>query len=99
MRFIVNYVEITKGFMWLLKKEVPFVWDDFAQHSFDALKKALTFAPPLSPPDYSRDFLLYLVATESTTSTVLVQEDEAVIKHVIFYLSQGLVSLNLGILI
>jgi hypothetical protein len=30
-RFIVNYVEITKGFMHLLKKGVPFVWDDQAQ--------------------------------------------------------------------
>lgn len=27
-RFIVNYAEITKGFMRLLKKGVPFIWDD-----------------------------------------------------------------------
>ena len=37
-RFIANYAEITKGFMRLLRKGVPFVWDDFAQRSFDALK-------------------------------------------------------------
>jgi len=30
-QFIANYVEITKGFMRLLKKGVPFLWDDFAQ--------------------------------------------------------------------
>jgi len=29
-RFIVNYVEIMKGFMPLLKKGVPFVWEDQA---------------------------------------------------------------------
>ena len=29
-RLIVNYVEITKGFMRLLKKGVPFIWDDRA---------------------------------------------------------------------
>lgn len=58
--FIKNYADITKGFMLLLKKGVPFVWDDFAQHS-DTLKKALTYPPILSPPNYSRDFLLYLV--------------------------------------
>ena len=29
-RFITNYAEITKGFMSLLKKEVPFYWDDQA---------------------------------------------------------------------
>ena len=27
-KFIANYAEITKGFMHLLKKEVPFYWDD-----------------------------------------------------------------------
>ena len=86
-RFIVNYAEVTKGFMRLLKKGVPFFWDDFAQRSFDALKKALTYAPILIPPDYSKDFLLYLAAAESTIGMVLVQEDDALAEHVIYYLS------------
>jgi len=30
-RFIPNYVEMTKGFMWLLKKGISFMWDDQAQ--------------------------------------------------------------------
>ena len=50
-RFIANYVEITKGFMRLLKKEVPFYWDERAQRYFEALKKTLSSAPVLSPPD------------------------------------------------
>ena len=49
--FIANYVELTKGFMCLLKKGVTFVWDDQAQHSFDTLKRALTFALVLQPPN------------------------------------------------
>eukprot|EP00253_Pinus_taeda_P005158 PITA_05158 len=65
-RFIANYVKITKWFMRLLQKGVPFVWDDFAQRSFDALKKALVSTLLLSPLDYGRDFLLYLVVVEST---------------------------------
>jgi hypothetical protein len=32
--FITNYAKITKGFMNLLKKDVPFHWDKVAQHSF-----------------------------------------------------------------
>ena len=28
--FIANYAEITKGFMHLVKKDVPFYWDDVA---------------------------------------------------------------------
>jgi hypothetical protein len=43
-RFISNYAEITKGFMHLLKKEVPFYWDDVDQCSFNALKHAFTTA-------------------------------------------------------
>jgi hypothetical protein len=29
-RFIVNYANITKGFMHLLKKDTPFIWDERA---------------------------------------------------------------------
>jgi len=43
--FVMNYVEITKGFMCLLKKGVPFFWDEVAQCYFEALKRALTSAP------------------------------------------------------
>ena len=45
----------------------------------------------MSPPDYSRDFLLYLAVAESTIGMVLVQEYDALIEHVIYYLSRGLV--------
>ena len=76
--------------MILLKKGVPFFWDEFSQFSFDALKKTLT-SPLLSPPNYSRDFLLYLLVAESTIGMVLVQEEDALSKHVIYYLSRSLV--------
>jgi hypothetical protein len=46
-RFVTNYAEITKGFMRLLKKGVPFCWDDISQCSFEVLKCALMFAPLL----------------------------------------------------
>jgi hypothetical protein len=71
-RFIANYAKITKGFMHLLKKDVPFFWDEAAQRSFDALKCTLTIAPLLRPPNYNKDFLLYLAAVESTIGMVLV---------------------------
>jgi hypothetical protein len=70
--FIANYAEIKKGFMCLLKKYVPFYWDDAAQCSFEALKHALTTAPLLRPPKYNKDLLLYLATAESTIGMVLV---------------------------
>jgi hypothetical protein len=88
-RFIANYAEITKGFMCLLKKGVPFHWDESAQRSFEALKRALKSAPLLRPPNYNKDFLLYLVATESTIGMLLVQEEDLLEEHVIYYLIRG----------
>jgi hypothetical protein len=58
--------------MHLLKKDVPFFWDEAAQRSFNALKHALITAPLLRPPNYNKDFLLYLAAAESTISMALV---------------------------
>jgi hypothetical protein len=45
-------VTITKGFMHLLKKETPFIWDERAKESFDALKKSLVSTPLLKPLEY-----------------------------------------------
>ena len=47
-------------------------------------------APLLRPPDYSRDFILYLATSESTIRVVLVQEDDKIQEHVIYYLSHAL---------
>jgi hypothetical protein len=89
-RFICNYAKITKGFMRLLQKNVPFIWDDTAQWSFDALNHALTHAPLLHPPEYTKDYILYLVASTSTIAMVLVQEDANGEEHMIYYLSKSL---------
>jgi hypothetical protein len=73
--------------MHLLKKDVPFYWDKATQCSFDALKHALTTTPMIRPPNYNKDFLLYLAAAESTIGMVLVQEDDSFSEYVIYYLS------------
>ena len=90
-QFIVNYAEITKGFMHLLKKRVPFIWDDRAQRSFNVLKAALASTSIISPPNYQKDFLLYLAASDTIVGMVLVQTDDVHFEHIIYYLSCGLV--------
>jgi hypothetical protein len=82
--------------MHLLKKDVPFYWGDATQHSFDALKHTLTTAPLLWPPNYKKDFLLYLATVESTIGMVLVQEDDFLSEYMIYYLSRGLVGPELN---
>jgi hypothetical protein len=89
--FIVKYANITEGFMRLLKKDTPFIWDEWAKESFDALKKSLVLTHLLKSPDYSRDYFLYVIVFEENIGMVLVQEDDELHEHVIYYLSQNLV--------
>lgn len=70
--FIANYAKVTKGFMSLLRKRVPFVWYDDAKHSFDELKWDIMPTLLLHPLYYSIYFLFYMVAYESTICMVLV---------------------------
>ena len=71
----------------LLKKDTTFCWDERAQEYFDALKRALASPPVISPPDYSRDFILYVAASTEMIGMILLQEDEELQEHVIYYLS------------
>ena len=65
-RFVVDFSNLTRGFMRLLKKDTTFCWDERSQESFDALKQSLASAPVISPPDYSRDFILYVATSMET---------------------------------
>jgi hypothetical protein len=88
--FIPNYVELTLGFTRLLKKGSEFIWDTTTNKSFKALKLSLTRTPLLSPPNYSRNYFLYLTTSNYTIAMVLIQEDDSHEEHVIYYLSQSI---------
>ena len=47
-------------------------------------------APLLCPPDYSHDFILYLIASESTIRVLLVKEDDKLQENVVYNLSRAL---------
>ena len=65
------------------------------QQSFELLKKALLSSPLLRLPDYTKYFILYLATSESTIGVVLVQEDDKLQEHVIYYLIHALVGPNI----
>ena len=54
----------------------------------------LVNAPILQPPNYHRDSSLYLAATFSTIAMVIVQNDEDVNEHVIYYLSRNILDIK-----
>ena len=64
--FVCNFIEKTHSYMCLLKKNTLFFWDDQAQCTFDNIKHALTHSPVIHPPDYSKDIVLYIVASATT---------------------------------
>ena len=45
----------------------------------------------MRPPNYSCDFILYLATSDSTIGVVLIQEDNKLQEHVIYYLSHALI--------
>jgi hypothetical protein len=51
--------------MHLLHKDVPFIWNEKVQISFDSLKKVLTMTLLTSPPKFKKNFIPYSDAYES----------------------------------
>ena len=65
----------------------PFEWTTEHLESFDKLKDALTSAPVLAYPDYSRPFILETDASLKGLGAVLTQEDDKGNFHIISYAS------------
>jgi hypothetical protein len=78
------------GFLRLLCHDIPFHWDEHAQTTFDDLKEALSNAPLISPPDYNRDYILYISASAISVAGVLIQIGDDDREHVIYYISKNL---------
>jgi hypothetical protein len=72
-RFIQNYGSITKLLTTLLKKDIPFIWSDLYQESFEKLKAVLTEEPLLQYPDFNKPFNITYDASNYTIGCVLSQ--------------------------
>ena len=91
IRFIPNYVTTVHGFLRLRHSTIPFFWDDHTQYHFDAPKHALTSAPLISPPNFTKDFILYISASTHLVVGVLIQKDDNQNEHIIYYVSTNLI--------
>ena len=70
-RFIPNCVEIMKSFTDMLKKDNEIRWTKEARNSFIDIKRALTQAPILISPNFTKDFQIYSFASEHTIARIL----------------------------
>jgi hypothetical protein len=57
----------------LLKSNMPYVWSDKCEASFQELKTRLTTIPVLTLPDTSKDFVVYCDASTQGLKCVLMQ--------------------------
>ncbi len=90
--FVKNFASIASPLTRLLKKDVPFLWNDAQQHSFTTLKNALTHAPILAFPDYKLSFTICTDASALGIGAVLMQTEEGKRPHAVAYASRVLTS-------
>jgi hypothetical protein len=70
-RFIKDFSKISKPLTNLLQKDVPYVFDDDCKEAFETLKKALTTAPIVQPPDWNLPFEIMCDASDFAVDAVL----------------------------
>ena len=84
-RFIKDFAEIAKPLHRLTERTNRFCWDDKCQRAFDELRRALTSAPVLAFPDFSRPFVLDTDASDAGIGAVLSQADDEGRERVVAY--------------
>ena len=75
-RFISNFVELVKHITAMLKKGNEVKWTAVPREYFVQIKRALTEAPTLISPNYSKDFLIFSFASFNTVAMALLQKNE-----------------------
>jgi hypothetical protein len=60
-RFIVKFAKLTKHISTMLRKDSEVKWTKAARHSFNAIKKAITTAPVLISPNFSKVFYIFFI--------------------------------------
>jgi hypothetical protein len=91
-RFIYRYATIAMPLIELLKKgeDVP-VWTSACTHAFNILKRKLLSAPILIPPNWEKEFHIFVDASNVAIGSFLSQKDENSHDHPIYFTSRQLV--------
>ena len=84
-RFFQSYGKIAQPLTSLCKGTGVLRWTEEADRAFKQLKEAMTTAPMLTLPDFSKNFIIDTDASGSGISTVLMQKG-----HPIAFISKAL---------
>jgi ribonuclease HI len=89
-RFISNFAELVKHITAMLRKGHEIKWTADPRKSFDQIKEALTEAPVLINPDYSKEFMIFSFASFDTIAVVLLQKNDQGQEQPIAFFSRAL---------
>src|SRR3954468_13489527 len=81
-RFVENFSKVAKPLTELLKKDKKFQWTPKCKEIFQELKRRLTSAPVLAPPNTRKNFDIYCDASRRGLGCILMQD-----RHVVAYAS------------
>jgi hypothetical protein len=75
-KFTLDFAEAIKLVQKMIHKDDVFKWDDERKNSFSNIKTAISQAPMLQSPEFSKDFFLYTFSSDQLLAVVLTQKDD-----------------------
>lgn len=87
-KFCPNFSSIAYPLTNLLCKNSKFLWGESCQNAFEQIKAILTVSPVLSSPDFGKEFMLQIDASDVGCGGVLLQNDSDSVSHPIAYFSK-----------
>ncbi|KAL0394750.1 UNVERIFIED_CONTAM: hypothetical protein Slati_4441200 [Sesamum latifolium] len=87
-RFISKLVGRCQPFSRLMKKDVPFEWDEACDKAFKSIKSYLMKPPVLVAPVHGRPLILYVVVQERSIGILLAQKNDEGKENALYNLSR-----------
>lgn len=84
-KHVPGFAQKAKPMYSLLKKDVPFMWNDACEKGFNFLKQALITPPVLIYPNYSETFIITTDSSDTCIGSMLSQGDIPNDKPIMFY--------------
>jgi hypothetical protein len=94
--FISNLSGRTQPFMRLMRKGVPFHWDEQCQNALDSLKRYLLNPPVLAAPVKGHPLILYIATQPTSIGALLAQHNDEGKEVACYYLSHTLVGAEIN---
>jgi hypothetical protein len=74
----------------LLKKDAHLEWENEGKFSFHCIKEAITIAPVLVSPNFSKDFIIFYFSSKDTIKGVLLQKNDQGDEQLIAFMRKNL---------